>query len=351
MRKEVKAIAAILLLGVVAFMMGSCQKGKVESVSPSKKVLEVGDKSSLTCTYSYGNEVEWTKSSNNIIFIPSRKEDEIGIRATKEGNCRVIASGRKETSDVCDIEVKTYIRPKQTIELYVGDTATIVTRSGYPLSFGIDEFFYAQIVQDSNSFEIVYDSYQNTYAPNGIYNTTYILTAKHVGESFARFYTTNNLDCAIDTGLVVRVLARYPNHLGFIDFDDTQDSVRMKVGTNYSEEITDEGDLEWTFYTYPNTLLITVIFDQNHNNNLVKSFGLVYVDPAIIAEFIASIEERCEFMGTYQGMNLYSNTDNSTIIGIQMIDNYLFVVVIPNGSKPTIDRVNNEIIKNIKHFR
>lgn len=366
----------LLLLGV-ASLVGGCKKGKVIDVKPSKKVVEVGDTTTVSCTFNKGREVEWKKGNNNVFFDDctrcKEKLDEKRIKGIKEGNCRITATGRKGTIDKCDITVKTYIRPKETIELHSGDTVNIFTRSGYYLHNMVENVFYCDL-QSKTESEVVHNCEENSSNGNSssstqitivdysdpsnlttlqgddalIYNTRASLFAKHVGETNIRFYNTNTTDYTIDTGIVVKVLARYPDYLGFIDFDDTQDSVRMKVGNVYVEDYTNEGDLNWTYYTYPNTLLLNIIFDQNHDNDLVKSYGMAYSDEEIKAEVLASIEERFEYGTTYQGMRVYYNSDYSIGVGVQTLDNYLLVSVASSSSKSIGGESNDDVAKNMQ---
>lgn len=343
MKKEIKVIAAILLLGMASLMVSCTEE---VDVSLHNNVLEVGEKTTVTCTFNKGKEVQWDKSNDNVSFVPHRgsKVDEIDIMGVKEGVCRVSATGKEGTIDNCDVTVKTYARLDDDYlhdaSLYVGDRANLSIRSGYDLEKEYDPFYIQVPTSVTNTNNLV------DYASYSI-----VLEAKHVGETYVRFYDMETGNSVVDTGLVVKVLPRYPNYMGVTDFDDTQDSIKIKFGTVFSEEITDEGDLEWTFYNYSNTLLLNVTFDQNHNNNLVKSFGMAYAGTDIITEVIASIEERFEFLGSYQGMNIYADADSSIMIGTQMADNYLIVVVVPNASKSTMDQLNNEIIKKVKRFR
>ena len=339
-------VVAVMLL-VMACLVAGCKKGKVDCVSPTKKVIEVGETALLSCTFNKGRTVEWDKNNQNVFFVSTRKVDEILIKGIKEGNSKVVATGRQGTSDVCDVKVKTYIRPLETMQLYVGDSMIITTRSGNILNDESDGFYCDSRM--TTKILPVQELYQNGSEIN-ISNAVIIegstcVYAKHVGETQIHF---NSIDQTIDTGVVVKVLARYPDHIGLLDFDDTQDSVRMKVGSIFVEDYTEGGDLEWTYYTYPNTLLLNIIFDQNYDNDMVKSYGMAYSDEEIKAEVLASIEERYEYETSYQGMKLYYNVDHSVVVGIQTLNNYLLVSVASNSSKGRRDGSSNEIISNMQ---
>ena len=135
MNRKFRTIAAALLLGV-ASIFGGCKEDVNVSPNPNNMVLslEVGESKTMSCTFNKGKDVLWEKSNDCVIFQEVRKMDEINVRGIKEGDCRVTATGVKGTKDYCNVEVKTYIRPQEPINLYQGDSASVKIRSGFDLN-------------------------------------------------------------------------------------------------------------------------------------------------------------------------------------------------------------------------
>lgn len=315
MNRKFKTIAAAVLLISVAFLMGSCKQEPVTFVQRTK-VLEVGETSILA--HNGGKDVDWS------VFYPSG--DTIAwlyadgrVAGLKAGNgfCRVTATGRNGATDHCDVSVKAYIRPQTPLELYKDDTSSFYMAIGRDAEIHADGF-YIKSIKNRGVFSI--------FDPQPL-----VVEANHVGETFIRFYDRETEGNVVDTGLLVKIQPRYPNYWQAVDFDDTQDSVRMKLGTSFVEDITDEGDLRWMYLNCQSAVLLLVDFDQNYDNALVKSYGAAYSSEETKMEVMASIKERCEYYGSLVGTDFYFSAD--VVVGTQENDGFLVLAVVSNSSK------------------
>ena len=304
MNRKIRTIAAAVLLGAAPILEG-CKEDVNVSPNPSDMVLslEVGESKTMSCTFNKGKDVLWEKSNDCVIFQEVRKMDEINVRGIKEGDCRVTATGVKGTKDYCNVEVKTYIRPQEPINLYKGDSASVVIKSGYGLKYEINDSFYATI----NSFTRTSESYPESqyYNPNdNVVNQTMVIggnelnkydacvLAKHVGETSIGFYDYETEGTFVYKGILVKVNPRYTTYVEpGIDYDDTQDSVMMKVG--FPSIITySEGNLVYGYTDYSTSDQFVVMFDQDLNNDRVLGYAIQFTDEEMQQEIPLFIEER-----------------------------------------------------------
>ena len=361
MNRKFRTIAVAVLLMGVASLVGGCKKGKVVNVTPSKKIVEVGETTTVSCTFNKGKEVDWSVSPHDIVEsnrFRGQQMDEINIIGLKEGSCLVTATGRKGTVDECVVEVNTFIRPEGVISLKSEDSTRITTRSGHNLRMKVENEFYCDLLFDSINFIPKMIQHQNEYYDHGtlvsnleikmvnLTETTAYVLAKHVGETYIRLFDTETEGSEVNTGLVVKVLPRYNDYIGILDFNDTQDSVRMKIGTIYTEDYTESGDLEWIYLNYPNTYLLNIVYYQNYN--LIKTYGMAYSNEEIQTEVMASIKERYAYVSTSQGIDIFTNADYTTVVGVQSWNGYLIVSVVPNYSKDFGEGCINEVAKNMQ---
>lgn len=332
MNKKIRMIATTILLLGMASLIGGCKKGIVDNVSPTTKVVEVGEKTIMTCTFNKGQEVEWSKSNDNISFITTRssKIDEIDIMGMKEGLCTVTATGRSDSKDSCIVSVKTRIRPGDPIAFYKGDIESIKVQSGYllkheimdPLIVGEDSFLHNYSYSDN-------DTSFHFYSLN--------VKAKLAGETWIRFYDEQSNGQVVDTGILVKVLPS--NNVGDyfepVDFNDTQDSVKMKVGANY-QEVSPYSELTWCYEHYYDSDFLFVYFDEN-GSDLVSAFAAVFSEEEAKNNITEGINEEYSYLTTYDTDNgqveVRISSDLTKVVLLQEIDidgtDYLMVMYMP----------------------
>jgi hypothetical protein len=322
MNKRVKTVAvAVLLLGM-ASLMGGCRKGIVENVSPETKVIAVGDTAIISCMFNKGREVDWSKSNDNVSFLQSRssKEDEIDIIGLKEGDCQVIADGRKNTQDICNVKVKTKILPEEPIVFHKGDVESIKVQSGYSLNYEI---------KNSNIVSLTLNQDINGDITD-FYSYLYTIKSKNIGETWIRFYNEVSDGQVVDTGILVKVLLK-EGYFEPVDFDDTQDSVSIKVGRDYDDiKFNDDGSMEWNYYNYYDSDLLMIKFDKD-NIDLVNAFGVSFSNEDAKTRIIDGIKANYIYNSLYSallGYDVYVNVDATKLVAL---DNgvYLSVVYIP----------------------
>ena len=363
MNRKFRTIAvAVLLLGV-ASLVGGCKEDVNVSPNPNNTVLllEVGEQKTMSCTFNKGKDVKWDRSNDCLIFQELRKQepDEIGIRGLKEGDCRVTATGVKGTKDYCNVEVKTYLRPQEPINLYKGDSASVEIRSGFGLKYEISNSFYATINSFTRNIESCHESQNynpddNNYTQNiGIGESGYKynkyeghILAKYVGETSIGFFDYETEGTVVYRGIWVKVNPRYTTYdESGIDYDDTQDSVMMKVGS--PTVITfNEGNLVYGYTNYSTSDLFVVMFDKDLNNDIVLSYAIQFDDDEMQQEIPLFIEERY----AYWLDGYYMNADDYTQATLFLFYDDGIVSYLPrsiNGSKDALQLRMKQIIQNL----
>ena len=360
MNRKFKTIAAVVLLMGVASLMGSCKEDVNVFPNPNNTVLllEVGEQKTMSCTFNKGKNVKWDRSNDCLIFQELRKQepDEIGIRGLKEGDCRVTATGVKGTKDYCNVEVKTYLRPQEPINLYKGDSASVEIRSGFGLKYEISNSFYATINSFTRNTESCHES-QN-YNPDDNNHTLNIgigesdykynkyeghILAKYVGETNIVFFDSETGGNSVCKSVLVKVNPRYTTYVEpGIDCDDTRDSVWMKLGRPDISYFTNEGDLVYNYENYSTTNHLTVMFDKDSSNNIVYGYALQFEDEEIQQEIPAFIEERYAYWSLY---GYYMNADDYTQATLFLSYDNGVVMYIPmcGNNSLQIDRIKQDI--------
>lgn len=337
-------VAVVVLLMCAAFMMGSCKKTPDQMCVPeSNTKVEVGESKILHCLFNKGKAVEWSSYPNDILRFndPKRlKLDETEIVALKEGTCCVKAVGEKGPIDSCHVTVKTYIRPTKPIEFYKDDTATFSLRTGHKYTLYPHDTAFAYGSIQYHQLDIEYPPIP-TYPTQGVSGWSYKVKALHVGEKYIQLRDTMG-GYVVDTGLIVRVLPRHPNYWQPLDFNDTQDSVKTKIGTLYTESNSEDGTLLWDYYNVQHSFLLQVNFDEGHNNYMVTSYDMAFSEEETKAEVIASIEERCEHV-VIDGIDIYFN--GKVVVGTQNYIGMLLVVVLPTNITKNINNDNSKEIQ------
>lgn len=296
----------MLLLGM-ASLLGSCKE--VVEVSPTTKVVEVGETTTMTCTFNKGQEVEWSKSNDNVSFIPSRssKIDEIDIMGLKEGFCTVTATGKRSV-DSCVVTVKTYIS-KTELELKMKDTDSFIIKSGYDL-----------IPDDYDDCCFIVEQKDSQKTEDGYFEKKFIVKAQNVGEANISLYDTKTRDKIVDAGIHVNVL---PSYFEPVDFDDTQDSVEMKICMiEPIIEFNDNGSMTWRYENYYDSYLLDVIFGKD-DLDLVSSFIVTFIDKMAINRITEDIKLRYSYDEFYSLLyttalgydtDVYVNADRSKLV-------------------------------------
>ena len=273
MKKHVFILSSIF----VGLMLASTACREEVSITESKDVeIKVGEERTLHCLVTHGKveNIQWSSSSEENVTIEGN-QSAATIKGIKEGSS-IITAGAK-ASDQVTVNVDTYYRNSKADGLYHGDTAIIMTRSGYILEMAIENEYHAEIIGSSNK-------------ESEFFEKTIEIQANYVGKTNLQLFSNDRI---VDKSFEIEVK---PHYLTYeepdFEYGDTQSAITQKFGIPSQISFTSDGSLVFNYLSYSTSNRLSVFFDKEQNNEVVDFIALLFTDKEQKEEIPLFLEER-----------------------------------------------------------